>query len=181
MGAAVVAVSIAAGGGPVRAEPLITEVRIGAAYHDAGVFGNRKEDGGNLNLETRFRPFGFTRVIFSPRPTIGGSINLSGHTNQLYLGLTWSFQDILVDGLYADLFLGGAVHDGVLSSSDPSEIRQRKQLGSRLLFREAVEVGWRFSGGHRIGVFLDHISNANLASNNEGLDTLGIRYGFDFN
>jgi hypothetical protein len=50
------------------------------------------------------------------------------------------------------------------------------------LFREAAEVGWNFYGKDSISIRLDHISNANLwgEETNEGLDTLGIFYGYRF-
>jgi hypothetical protein len=33
---------------------------------------------------------------------------------------------------------------------------------------------------HRISILFDHMSNAYLASPNEGMDTIGVRYGFQF-
>lgn len=54
-----------------------------------------------------------------------------------------------------------------------------KDLGSRLLFRASIYVGYRIKN-HRIIVVADHISNADLAERNPGLDTLGIRYGYVF-
>ena len=58
----------------------------------------------------------------------------------------------------------------------------KKELGSSLLFREAAEIGWNFYGKDSISIRLDHISNANLwgEDTNEGLDTLGIFYGYRF-
>jgi len=53
-------------------------------------------------------------------------------------------------------------------------------VGLRLLSREALEIGYQFGDHHALSVMLDHISNANTASNNEGLDSLGVRYGYRF-
>lgn len=71
---------------------------------------------------------------------------------------------------------GLALHDGDLDRDESNE----KQLGSRLLFRIPFEVGLSWGGRHRLSLMFDHVSNAYLASPNEGLDTLGLRYGFQF-
>ena len=72
--------------------------------------------------------------------------------------------------------LGGAVHDGKTSTIK----LDRKELGSRVLFREAVEISYRFQGHHALSLRIDHISNASIADNNEGLDTIGLVYGYSF-
>ena len=78
--------------------------------------------------------------------------------------------------MFFSLDLGGAVHDGETSTSR----RDRKELGTRVLFREAIEIGYRFQEHHALSLRFDHISNASLADNNEGLDTLGVVYGYSF-
>ena len=80
------------------------------------------------------------------------------------------------DGLFLDASLGGSAHNGKLDTTDPD----RKSLGSPVLFRESLELGYRFAEVHSLSVMLDHISNADLADRNEGLDTLGIRCGLKF-
>jgi lipid A 3-O-deacylase len=53
-------------------------------------------------------------------------------------------------------------------------------LGSRILFDNEFELGYRLTKGFGISVFLDHISNGNLAHHNEGVTNLGMRAGFFF-
>jgi len=164
---------------PADAASPIDEVRGGVFYHDAGVFGTHKEDGVDLNLELRFVSPEFLRAIWSPRPHLGVQANLAGNTSQLYFGVTWSlmlWQTSGADGLFLDASLGGSTHNGKLDTDDPD----RKSLGSRVLFRESLELGYRFAEIHSLSVMLDHVSNANLADRNEGLDTLGVRYGLKF-
>ncbi len=55
-----------------------------------------------------------------------------------------------------------------------------KSLGSRVLFREAAEIGYEFTPKNSISVMLDHISNARLATRNEGITNVGLRYGVRF-
>ena len=155
-------------------EPLINELRFGVLHHDAGVFGRNEEDGIDLNGEVLFRaPRGrFWEFIFSPRPQLGVTINTEGDTSQIYGGLTWRIEGRLP--IFLDLSLGGSVHDGELKTDEKGS----KELGSRVLFREAVELGYRLTRNHTISVMLDHVSNANLADKNEGLETFGIRYSY---
>ena len=80
------------------------------------------------------------------------------------------------DGFFATLAVGGAIHDGKLDTTDP----KRKSLGSRILFREGVDLGYRFNEHISVSAFVDHISNANLAHRNEGLTNGGMRLGYRF-
>jgi len=160
---------------------IVDEVRVGVLAHDIGLFGGNAEDGVDLNAETRFGSPSFLRWAFSPRPHLGVSINTSGATSQVYFGLTWTatlFRDVFVrgDGLFVELGLGGAVHDGKIDTQRVD----RKSLGSRVLFRESLELGWAFTPSQSISFMLDHMSNANLAERNEGLDNFGVRYGLKF-
>lgn len=160
---------------------FIDELKLGVLRHDAGIFGNHKEDGVDINLETRFVSPDFLHPLFSPRPHLGVSVNTDGNTNQLYAGLTWSFTLLrglfsTSDSFYLDASIGGAAHDGKLDV----ESSDRKALGSRFLFRESLELGYSFTPSQSISIMLDHVSNANLANRNEGLDNLGIRYGIKF-
>lgn len=150
------------------------ELRLGAMGHDVGVFGGEKEDGADVNAEVLWDSPAFLAAIGAPRPHAGLSVNLGGDTSQAYLGLTWEWRPH--GGWFIEGSLGGAIHDGELS--DPGQ--RRKELGARVLFRESLSIGHRWESGHSLMLTLDHISNANLADNNEGLDTLGLRWGYRF-
>lgn len=160
---------------PRGAPNAVSETRIGAMAHDVGFFGGDEEEGVNVNAEILFTSPDFMQILWSPRPHIGGSYNTSGDTSQAYLGMTWDLD--LTDQIFFEFSLGGAIHDGKLDD-DPRN--QRKALGCRVLFRESVALGWHFNEHHSLSLMLDHISNASLCKNNEGLDTLGIRYGYKF-
>ena len=88
--------------------------------------------------------------------------------------MVWEF--LFSNGFFFNIGTGLAVHNGQLESDDSN----KKQLGSRILFREPIEFGFTFFERHRISILFDHISNADLAEPNEGLDTLGVRYGYQF-
>ncbi len=153
---------------------IFSEVRGGVLAHDFGPFSHRKEEGVDINAEVLFTSPNFMDIIWSPRPTLGGSFNASGDTSQGYLGLTWEW-DFLEQG-FVSFFLGGAIHNGEKNANTPG----KKDLGCRVLFREGIDLGWRFAGNHALMVHFDHISNAKLCDENEGLESLGLRYGYRF-
>ncbi len=147
---------------------------IGAGGHDVGAFGRKKESGADINMEIRFTPFDgwLWEILQSPEPHIGGHYNTDGNTNQLYFGGTWMFD--LGWGFFAGGSLSIAVHDG---ETDTDSL-DRKELGLPVLFRESAEFGFRIGQHHGISLHLDHISNAGIDENNEGLDTFGLRYTY---
>ncbi|MFQ5783261.1 MAG: acyloxyacyl hydrolase [Alphaproteobacteria bacterium] len=154
----------------------LSELRIGVAHHDTGVFGAHEEDGADVILEARFSPFtwSFFDRIGRPRPHVGANVNTVGDTSSFYAGLTWGWT--FWRAMFFSLDLGGALHDGKLETRK----LDRKELGSRALFREAIELGYVFAGRHAVALRVDHISNAGLADQNEGLDTVGAVYGYRF-
>lgn len=156
------------------ADSFISEYRFGAALHDAGLFGRRKEHGADGTFEMLFESPGFLRWVGAPRPHLGIEISTAGVTDKAYLGLTWNF--VFFDNFFAGFSLGGAVHDGHIRT----DLTNRKELGSRALFRESVEAGFIFYQRHTLSVSLSHVSNARLGVKNEGMDTLGLRYGYRF-
>ena len=72
------------------------------------------------------------------------------------------------------------MHSGILTSSDPDSVVEDNEFGCRLLFRESLELGWRFNQRHSISAMIDHISNGGLCDANDGMDNAGIRYGYKF-
>jgi lipid A 3-O-deacylase len=152
----------------------ISAVVLGFGGHDVGAFGHRKESGRDFNAEIRFTPFDgwLWDFILSPEPHIGAHYNSVGNTSQVFVGGTWMF-DLGWD-IFAGGSLGFALHDG---ETDTDKL-DRKELGLPVLFRESAELGYSFTDHHAISLHLDHISNASITENNEGLDTFGLRYTY---
>lgn len=157
-----------------RSDNILSEIRIGALWHDQGPFSHRKEEGYDGNLEVLFISPDFLKKVWEPRPHVGMSVNSKSDTNQVYLGLTWEW--MFGKNYFANFSLGGAYHDGYKVTNK----LDRKSLGCKILFRESIDIGYRFGGKHSIMAHLDHISNAKLCSTNEGLESVGIRYGYHF-
>ena len=150
--------------------------RIGLLDHDVnGLWsGSRAEGGFDVNAEIVFKKPGFILWRGSILPNLGVTVNNQGDTSTLYGGFIWEF--VSKAGVFFNTGLGLAVHNGELETNDD----QNKALGSRVLFRVPLEIGATFGKRHRISILFAHISNAYLADPNEGLDVLGVRYGFQF-
>jgi hypothetical protein len=169
----------AKGGEPVQEKnnsDWLYEVRVGVLAHDVDDLwsGSRKEDGVDINAEIIFGRPSFSILSGTVRPNFGLSINTFGDTSKLYSGLVWEFK--MKSGLFLNLGVGAAIHDGELETRR----EDKKELGSRVLFRIPIEIGHTFRERHRVSIAFDHLSNANLADPNEGLDTLGLLYGYRF-
>jgi lipid A 3-O-deacylase len=158
----------------------ITEVLVGVVDHDTGVINTDTEGGVDLTAELRFKPLGgaFFEFLRSPRPHLGFNLNDSGNTSALYTGLTWAWP--FGNRYFLGVALGGAVHNGTLETNNREKRRNDNELGCRVLFREAVELGFTFLKRHALSIRFDHLSNANLCDENEGLDTVGLVYGYRF-
>ena len=153
----------------------VNEVKVGVLYHDMDYLWSnfRLESGVDFNGELIFAPH-LDLLGGAIRPALGGSVNSAGGTSKLYAGIRYQYE--LDGGLFFSVGVGGAIHDGDLTP----DREDRKALGSRLLFHVPLEAGYRIDGRHAVSVYFDHVSNAFLTDYNEGLDTLGLRYGYRF-
>lgn len=157
---------------PASARAL--ELRLGLLAHDVGVFGGEHEEGADANVEVLFDSPEMLQPLWAPRPHVGASVNSTGDTSLAYAGLTWTWD--ATDRLFVAFSFGGAVHNG----ETESDRQDRVSLGSRVLFRESLSVGVWLSDRHNLSLMLSHVSNANLADNNEGMDNFGLRWGYRF-
>ena len=156
--------------GPIR------EIRFGLAAHDVdGLWsGASKEKGPDLTVEVIFNRALFRFHSTTAYPNAGASINTRGDTSKVYGGIVLRWE--AAETLFFATGVGLAVHDGERDTDAPD----RKSLGSQVLFRIPIEIGYAVSRHHRVVLAFDHISNAYLASPNEGMDTIGLMYGYQF-
>lgn len=158
------------------AGPFIDELKIGVLAHDVPHLWSgfqAEPNSADINIEALFSP----SVAFlggTIRPAIGGSISTVGATSDAYIDARWQYET--PSGIFFGLGLGAAVHNGQLQLDD----WDRKALGSRVLFHIPAEVGYRFDEHNSVSAYFEHMSNAYTVSPNEGMDRLGIRYGYRF-
>ncbi len=158
------------------AGPFIDEFKIGVLAHDVPDLWSgfqAEPSSADINIEALLSP----SVAFlggTIRPAIGGSISTVGATSDAYIDARWQYET--PTGIFFGLGLGAAVHNGQLQLDD----WDRKALGSRVLFHIPAEVGYRFDDHNSLSAYFEHMSNAYTVSPNEGMDRLGIRYGYRF-
>ena len=151
----------------------ISELKFGALYHDPPYLWSNfsvERQTADANFEVLFVPWARTFGGYL-RPAIGTSVNFVGGTSKAYADLRWEIE--APSGVFFALGMGAAIHDGELGIVDADH----KALGSRVLFHPSAEFGYRFDGVNSISIFADHVSNGFTQRYNEGLDTIGIRYG----
>ncbi len=152
------------------------EVRAGGAAYDVGPFTPDTFDGGVINGEVLAPSPAFLAVLGSPRPYIGTDIAISDDPiDVFYAGLNW--EAYLTDRFYLGLSLGGSVNTDQKKRNDEGELRD---LGSPVLFHLQASAGLDFTRDIGMQVYLNHISNANLASSNDGLESTGARLIYRF-
>ncbi len=112
-------------------------------------------------LEVAFQ--GAEPVLWRLRPQVGGMVNGDGGAyGYLGLALPWN--------------IGGPVHLTPSFGAGGYRIGDSLDLGSRLEFRSGVRLAVEVADGHRVGLFLYHLSNASLGDHNPGTEVLGVGY-----
>ncbi len=164
--------------GASHAEGFVREVRGGVLAHDVTNLWSgfrTANDAVAINLEAILSPslqlWGGTI-----RPAIGASIATEGGTSNVYLDARWEFET--PSGIFFSLGIGGTVHNGETQLLTVNQ--SAKALGSRLLFHLPAEIGYRFDGRNSVSIYFEHMSNGYTQDQNEGLDRLGVRYGYRF-
>ena len=161
---------------PTAADGLFSELKIGVLDHDTPDLWSgfrREQPSVDINIEAQLSP-SVTFFGGAIRPAVGASINTQGETSHAYIDARWQYET--ADGFFVGLGVGAAIHDGNLDASDPN----RKALGSRLLFHIPAELGYRLDEQNSLSVYFEHFSNGYTQDENEGMDRIGVRYGYRF-
>ena len=161
---------------PAGAEGLIYELKAGVLAHDVPDLWSRfrrETEAVDVNIDVQLSP-SMQAFFGTIRPAIGASLNTGGQTSIGYIDARYTYDG--PSGWFFSTGLGGAIHDGNIDRRDPD----RKALGSRVLFHIPIEVGYRLDAHNSISGYFEHTSNGYTQRFNEGMDRLGIRYGYRF-
>lgn len=166
------------------------EVRLGVLARDVS-FAGGVEPGADFNLEITsstlvdpawgdWAPL-WAQWVLHPRAHAGVEVNTSGATNQAYAGLTWTArltEDVFGpgDAIEFSYLFGPSINDG----RHRSRGRDRKSLGSNVLFHLGAEIAYRITPEVAVGAYFDHSSNAGLARSNGSLNDAGLRVALRF-
>ncbi len=161
------------------------EIRGGIVAHDTGFLleAGPRNDVYAIHAELLFPSPDLLSFAFDPRPNIGVSIAPDADgISFIFAGLNW---DVPVYGnWFVTAQVGGSLNNADrLTEADlqPGESKQTDRLvGCHALFHLGVGFGYRITPDVSIQFYGDHISNANLCDNNEGLDQWGVRLGYAF-
>lgn len=158
------------------ADSLIYELKVGALDHDVPNLWSRfrrETDSLDINVEAQLSP-AMNAFFGTIRPAVGGSINTSGQTSMGYIDARYTYE--APSGLFYAIGLGAAVHDGKLDLTNANS----KALGARVLFHIPLEFGYRVDTHNSVSAYFEHMSNGYTQRHNEGMDRLGVRYGYRF-
>lgn len=150
-------------------------VFFGGLAHNKGPIASETEDGPDVNFAYHHL---LKRFDNSGLYAHGGAvINLADGTSYAYIGGTGRLT-FGASPFYGEIGGGFAVHDGDLEKKS----KNKRELGSRILFRFETSLGYQISDALSASLFMDHISNGSLLNNddNRGLDTYGLRIGYSF-
>ena len=161
----------------------IEEVRGGVYAQGCCGFGSDKEQGVAFNGEAVFSSPRFLSILGSPRPIVGATVATdSDATSQAYAGLDWKID--FTSRWFVTGGIGATIHNGETdrydAAVDAARVSNTVFYGCRVLFRVAGDVGYRLTDHLSASFHWNHISNADLCSDNEGLDQMGLRLGVRF-
>ena len=165
----------AGGFGQNAAAPYIDEIRFGVLAADLEP-GGASDDGVAINAEILSQRIGnrsegsFLDILLTPRFHIGANLTTDDGANQAYAGLTWDYH--FDNGLFLETSFGGTVHDSETADNNPDS------YGCTLQFRESLSVGFDINERVSIMATVDHMSNAGLCDENQGLTNAGVRIGY---
>jgi hypothetical protein len=180
-GASLLAVLVLGAGRPAAAG-ILDEVWVGGYAHDFDDSQHKESGTQEVEVEVDTAPPPILRVIGSPRVALTMALNTGGKTDFGGVALAW--QRRLVGRLSGTVQFGLDGNNGnVRAPPGPAgdELRaDRLQLGSNLLFREAVGLDWRLSDRLRLGAQYIHNSTGQILAHgpNEGINELGMRLGY---
>lgn len=199
------------------ASAQVAEIKLGTNIHDINWTGQgngeAKERSLAVNGEIVFKEPAFLKWAFSPKPYLGGTLNLDGETSYGGAGLLW--RNRVSEKLYIDTSFGLVAHTGtievkatplvqsVINDASITEVFTTEQLtqfatelaefrngqqseidfGSRILFRQQLAFGYRWSETWSTQIFAEHLSHGKILVRgrpNEGLDNIGMRVSRHF-
>jgi len=115
------------------------------------------------------------RWIGSPRPSVGGLVNLGGYENLVHAGLDWHLP-IPNTPLYLEAGIGGGLHTGYANNA-PAGFHD---TGCPALFHYEYGIGANLSDHVTATLQWQHMSSLYLCNPNQGLNHLGVEIGWKF-
>ena len=106
----------------------------------------------------------FSEVGYNISPILGAFGTRDGAAYG-YAGFNWNVALLPNQLFLIPNFAIGAYHNG-----------DGKDLGGTIEFRSGIELAYQFQNTHRLGVALNHLSNAGIYSHNPGEENIIVTY-----
>lgn len=158
--------------------PLFNELRLGGYYHGIG---NPERRTADVNAELLTRTLWIASdpdyAWLVPRLHVGGTVNTAGRTSYAYAGLTWTWENLIWRGAFAEFSFGVAFNNGHTGRFAPLD---HAKVGCVALFRESASLGYRIDEHWSVMATIEHVSNGGLCNFNRGITSAGLRIGYSF-
>ena len=157
IGALLLGVLISVSPADLRAEADDPDfLTIGAGYYD---FNRQDDEGAEFRLDYRF-----SEKLWIFKPFLTSAVTTGGQT---FLGV----------GFLVDIYFGNRwVLTPQTSATWYQGENDDQDLGYPLEFRSRLELAYRFDNRSRLGIAIDHSSNAGLGDRNPGTETISLNY-----
>jgi lipid A 3-O-deacylase len=123
-------------------------------------FVDQDNEATQFGVEYRMSP-----IAYGFRPMLGANVTTDGSLYG-YGGFAWDVP--LIDN---QLYLVPNFAAGAYAQGDG------KDLGHALEFRSGIELMYQMVNTHRVGVAINHVSNASIGDKNPGAETILFHYG----
>ncbi|NIX75260.1 acyloxyacyl hydrolase [Microvirga terricola] len=157
---------------------FFNEVRLGGYAHGIG---DPERGTADVNAEILTRRIATLSnpdyAWLVPRLHVGGTINTAGRTSYLYAGFTWTLENLIWRGAFAEVTFGVSVNNGRTGDFVPPD---HSRIGCHTLFRESASLGYRFDEHWSVMATIEHVSNGGLCHQNRGVTAGGLRIGYSF-
>lgn len=157
---------------------FFNEVRLGGYFHGVG---DPESGTADVNAEILTR-----RIATLPNPDfdwlvprlhVGGTVNTGGRTSYGYAGLSWTLDNLIWQGVFAEVTFGVSFNNGHTGRFAPPH---HSNVGCVTLFRESATLGYRIDEHWSVMATIEHVSNGGLCHENRGVTNAGLRIGYSF-
>jgi hypothetical protein len=169
----------------LRLGPALTNLELDPKVHlvngfhplpDPSSLGKGRLEGAAFEVLFRTPEIGALAWLGSPRPSLGGVLNLGGHESFVHAGLDWHVP-LGATPFYLEGGLGVGTHNGYLDNAPPGF----HDLGCRVLLHFKYAAGWNLNDHTTVTLQWQHMSNMVFGCGaNQGLNDLGLEVGWKF-
>jgi len=142
-------------------------------YYDVKFDGSSSNDATDFRYERRFNHSLYkigpdSYDFFDLKPFAG--VEITSEDASYFLAGVYLDDNVgtMLTGKQSNILITPSFGVGIYDDGDG------KKLGNALEFRTTLELSYQFENNNRVGLSIGHISNANLADNNPGVEIINL-------